>query len=243
MKRLLSSLLVAGFVWTLSGCCNSRPRPITQSQPCPPPSPRPVLPATVMPGPPPALLQGPPPGYPAAPPNAVPPGYPTAPPGANIPPPAPPMLPTAPAPTPPNTGGITPAPQEPIARVENRWQPADKNVQLGAPEPLASAEPKAEPRLYPPDKTPEPPVNKGKAATGLPVGIPQFSSPMDNVATGLRPSLDEGLDWLQARGYRTVVHIRAPGEDDAADRKQVEKRNMKYISLEVAPQHLDQGNR
>ena len=43
------------------------------------------------------------------------------------------------------------------------------------------------------------------------------------VTSGLRPQLD-GLDWLQAHGYRTVLHIRAPGEDDTADRRQVEKR-------------------
>ena len=127
-------------------------------------------------------------------------------------------------------------PQQPIARVENRWQPADSGVQLGAPEPLAGIGPKASQRLYPPDKTAEPPVNK--STTALPVGIPQFATAMDNVTSGLRPSLDDGLDWLQARGYRTVVQIRLPGETDATDRKQVEKRGMKYLSIEVSPQTL-----
>jgi protein tyrosine phosphatase (PTP) superfamily phosphohydrolase (DUF442 family) len=61
---------------------------------------------------------------------------------------------------------------------------------------------------------------------------------MDNIATGLRPSLDDGLDWLQARGYKTVVQIRLPAEDDGTDRKQVEKRGMKYLSREVSPQSL-----
>jgi protein tyrosine phosphatase (PTP) superfamily phosphohydrolase (DUF442 family) len=72
----------------------------------------------------------------------------------------------------------------------------------------------------------------------LPVGIPQFARVVDRVAAGLRPSLDEGLDWLQMSGYRTVLFVRSPGEDDSADRKQVEKRSMTYLSLEVSPQTL-----
>jgi protein tyrosine phosphatase (PTP) superfamily phosphohydrolase (DUF442 family) len=50
--------------------------------------------------------------------------------------------------------------------------------------------------------------------------------------------LDDGLDWLRASGYRTVLHVRRPGEDDTADRKQVEKRQMKYLTIEVAPETL-----
>jgi protein tyrosine phosphatase (PTP) superfamily phosphohydrolase (DUF442 family) len=71
----------------------------------------------------------------------------------------------------------------------------------------------------------------------LPVGIPQFAGVQDRVTSGLKPSL-EGLDWLQANGYRTVLHVRAPGQDDAADRAQIEKRGMKYLSLEVSPETL-----
>jgi protein tyrosine phosphatase (PTP) superfamily phosphohydrolase (DUF442 family) len=58
------------------------------------------------------------------------------------------------------------------------------------------------------------------------------------VASGLRPSLDDGLDWLQANGFRTVLNVRLPGEDDTADRKQVEKRGLKYVTIEVSPQTL-----
>src|SRR5262249_23319512 len=109
-------------------------------------------------------------------------------------------------------------------------------VRLGGPEPISQAEPKPSPQFYPPDRTAEPPLKN--SPTALPVGIPQFANAIDNVTTGLRPSLDDGLDWLQARGYRTVLHIRPPAEEDAADRKQVEKRAMKYLSLEVSPQTL-----
>jgi protein tyrosine phosphatase (PTP) superfamily phosphohydrolase (DUF442 family) len=57
----------------------------------------------------------------------------------------------------------------------------------------------------------------------------------------LKPLLD-GLDWLQANGYRTVVKVRRPGEDDAAERKQVELRGMKFQVLEVSPQSLNRQN-
>jgi protein tyrosine phosphatase (PTP) superfamily phosphohydrolase (DUF442 family) len=70
----------------------------------------------------------------------------------------------------------------------------------------------------------------------MPVGIPQFSSVTDRVATGLRPSLDDGLDWLQTNGYRTLLHLRSPGETSGEDRQQVERRNMQYLSLEISPQ-------
>jgi protein tyrosine phosphatase (PTP) superfamily phosphohydrolase (DUF442 family) len=72
----------------------------------------------------------------------------------------------------------------------------------------------------------------------LPVGIPQFAAVKSQVASGLKPAIDGGLDWLQANGYRTVLHLRQPGEDDSADRKQVEKYGMRLLSLEVAPENL-----
>jgi protein tyrosine phosphatase (PTP) superfamily phosphohydrolase (DUF442 family) len=75
----------------------------------------------------------------------------------------------------------------------------------------------------------------------LPVGIPQFAMARDKVAAGLKPMLEDGLDWLKANGYRTVLHVRLPGEDDSADRKQVEKRGMTYLSLEVSPQILSKA--
>jgi protein tyrosine phosphatase (PTP) superfamily phosphohydrolase (DUF442 family) len=75
-------------------------------------------------------------------------------------------------------------------------------------------------------------------APPLPVGIPQFSLARERVASGLRPLLDEGLDWLQSNGYRTVLHVKRPDQDDSADRRQVEKRGLKYLSLDVSPTTL-----
>src|SRR5262245_46639396 len=100
-------------------------------------------------------------------------------------------------------------------------------------------------RLLPPDlavvpraETPAPPrAGEPGPSPALPVGIPEFADARDRVATGRKPSLD-GLDWLQANGYRTVLHLRKPGESGAADRAQVEKRGLRYESMEVAPEAL-----
>jgi hypothetical protein len=66
----------------------------------------------------------------------------------------------------------------------------------------------------------------------LPAGIPRFARAKNRVAAGLRPMID-GLDWLAANGYKTVLHLRAPGEDDVTDRRQFEARGLKFYSLEV----------
>jgi protein tyrosine phosphatase (PTP) superfamily phosphohydrolase (DUF442 family) len=73
---------------------------------------------------------------------------------------------------------------------------------------------------------------------GAPVGIAKFSR-VNDLASGLRPSLDDGLDWLRDNGFKTVVFLRGPGDADHADRKQVENRWMKFVSMEVTPQGLN----
>jgi protein tyrosine phosphatase (PTP) superfamily phosphohydrolase (DUF442 family) len=72
----------------------------------------------------------------------------------------------------------------------------------------------------------------------MPVGIPQFALVHEGLATGRRPLLDDGLDWLQAHGYRTVLHLHLPGEEITADQRQVEKRGLTYWHLEVSPASL-----
>src|SRR5262249_890525 len=77
------------------------------------------------------------------------------------------------------------------------------------------------PRLQAPELPPPPPrasVPEERAPTpALPVGIPQFALAQDQIATGLKPMLD-GVEWLQQNGYRPVLHLRQPGEDDTAER-------------------------
>src|SRR5204862_413614 len=77
-----------------------------------------------------------------------------------------------------------------------------------------------------------------KTKTALPAGIAQFAKAIPGVSAGLRPSIDDGLDWLAANGYRTVLHLRGAGDPDNADRKQVERFGMTYVSLEVTAQTL-----
>jgi protein tyrosine phosphatase (PTP) superfamily phosphohydrolase (DUF442 family) len=69
------------------------------------------------------------------------------------------------------------------------------------------------------------------------VDIPQFALAKDGVVSGLQPFPD-GIAWLQTHRYRTVLHLRAPGEDDSAARRQFEKRGLRYVSLEVSPNAL-----
>jgi protein tyrosine phosphatase (PTP) superfamily phosphohydrolase (DUF442 family) len=150
----------------------------------------------------------------------------------------------------PETRGFSPLPPGPLE--DSRWKPADipgPSVRLGAPEPYAAVKPGEKARLLPPEVTeqvtpgPQKPAGQQPAAAErpapppLPVGIPQFAAARQGVTSGLRPMLD-GLDWLQSNGYRTVLHLRRPGEDDGPDRKQIEQRGLKYLSLEVSPQTL-----
>ena len=86
-----------------------------------------------------------------------------------------------------------------------------------------------------------PPIPDDKdAATPLPVDVPQFAIVKDRIASGLQPFPD-GIAWLQTHNYRTVLHIRAPGEDDAAARRQFEKRGLRYLSLEASPNTLSKA--
>ncbi len=193
------------------------------------------------------------------------PSAPPAPPSATFEPspsPAPPgAVPFNPQPAPSGSSPLPSAPEPPA------WQPSPQvDVRLGppqssAPEQHAGEAPASGFSLRPPEVTeqitpapqkpqprPNPPGPKtptvavppaSPPAPALPVGIPQFAEAKPGVAAGLRPMLD-GLDWLQSNGYRTVVRIRAAGEDDATDRKQVEKRGLRYVVLEVSPESLTQ---
>jgi len=157
-------------------------------------------------------------------------------------PPATPQVPQPPPPT-PEVRSFGPSP---VSGDDSGWRPGDSNVRLTPPEGRGPAPQDNGTRLLPPENT-SPPAKMPSGPSGantqaaplLPVGIAQFAIVKDNkVANGLRPMLEDGLDWLRAKGYRTVLHLRRPGEDDTADRKQVEKRGMRYLTLEVSPETL-----
>jgi protein tyrosine phosphatase (PTP) superfamily phosphohydrolase (DUF442 family) len=112
------------------------------------------------------------------------------------------------------------------------------------PQPGVAEKPREGARLEPPQRvgpspSPSPGVAEERAGTpALPSGIPQFAMAKPGVASGLRPTL-EGLDWLKAKGYRTVLYVCNPEEDDSSDREQIEKkRGLKYVSLKVSPENL-----
>jgi protein tyrosine phosphatase (PTP) superfamily phosphohydrolase (DUF442 family) len=100
-------------------------------------------------------------------------------------------------------------------------------------------------RLLPPENA-APAAGLGEssstpATSPAPTGIPEFSPAIPGrVAVGRKPTLD-GLDWLKANGYKTVLFLRGPGVSDAADRKQLEQRGLTFTSLEVSPATLSQA--
>lgn len=83
-----------------------------------------------------------------------------------------------------------------------------------------------------PDK--EPPSLAQSAASAPPLDLPQFLLAKNKVATGLQPFPD-GVTWLRSQGYKAVLHVRQPGEDDSAARRQFEKNGLNYLTLEVKP--------
>ncbi len=70
-----------------------------------------------------------------------------------------------------------------------------------------------------------------------PKGIPQFAMARDQVASGQRP-FDEGFSWLKQENYRTILHLRGPGEEDSADREAATQRGLQFRSLDVSPENL-----
>jgi len=177
-------------------------------------------------------------------------------PGASCPPRAMPApLPPPPTVAGPIVPGPVPVPAPPPPNPAPGWPSTPPAVRNYTPE-----EPVPDVRLSPPEAaqppakvtppavqegpSPEPPLvpreDDKKPSPPLPVGISGFAYPYPEakIATGQKPLLD-GLEWLKDNGYRTVLHIKAPGEEDAADRKLVEKLGMKYLSLELSPQTLN----
>lgn len=230
--------------------------------PAPPPpgafgSPGPTFPTA--PGPAPSQPYPPSPYGSSIPPGGFAPAPSPAPAGIpNLPPPPGAPLDRA-APPGPSASGFAPGPADVRERPNYKWEPGE----LPAPPKVeAKAEVKAEPpvedrvlllppefdekrepakkdsiRLYPPEPekekdSPEPPTQR------LPVGIPDFATARDQVSVGRRPSLDDGLEWLQNHRYKTIVHLRLPGEAGDADRKQIEKRGFRYVAIEVNPRLL-----
>jgi protein tyrosine phosphatase (PTP) superfamily phosphohydrolase (DUF442 family) len=160
-----------------------------------------------------------------------------------------PRLTPVPAPTtavlPPTenlAGAVQPGSYSSSAFLDANGRPwFNPGVRLAAPIPeLPDSESDATPNLGAP--MPQPPLVPGDSnvSSPAPVDIPQFATAKERTASGLQPFPD-GIAWLQAHGYRTVLHVRAPGEDDAAARRQFEKHGLRYLSLEAAPETLSKA--
>ncbi len=147
-----------------------------------------------------------------------------------------------PGPSPENlAGAVQPGAYSSSAFLDPYGRPLiDPGVRLAAPVPdMQDSGRNASPSLGAP--MPQPPVVDDRdASSPPPVDIPQFAIVKDRIASGLQPFPD-GITWLQTHHYRTVLHIRAPGEDDAAARRQFEKHGLRYLSLEAAPNTLSRA--
>jgi protein tyrosine phosphatase (PTP) superfamily phosphohydrolase (DUF442 family) len=222
---------------SVAGCCNIgqrssffRGQPVVTA-PCgscntPPPVASQFLPAAPLPPVPGSPL---PPG-PVAPPPPAPP-FPAVPPAT--------FTPAAPDGPPPPLAdaGVRLAAPEPIDGVASApppsWPPAESRSER--PPQAAPAQPQQTPE---PPTASIPPAEDRKDTPPLPVDIPQFAMARPRVASGQRP-FPEGFAWLQAHGYRTVLYVHAPGTDDTAARRQIEKYNLRYLALEVSPETLN----
>lgn len=195
-------------------------------------------------GPPPVGVAVPAPAAVAVPaPNGVavppPPGGPVPPPsGVAAPPPA--AVPFA-----PNVAAPPGAPPSNPAIQQNNYiaqgPPAAPSPPGNAPrvqlqQPEAASVP--ETRSYTPQtKEPPPARDDHSASPAMPVDIPQFAAVKTNIASGLEPFAD-GIAWLKSHGYRTVLHVRSPGEDDSAARKQFEQAGLRFLSLDLSAETL-----
>ena len=215
-RRLL--LIPALLTLALSGCCgcglfHHRDRC------CPPPAPPPIVPA-------------PRPVVPACPPGTS--GY--LPPGTSG------YLPQAPLPA------ETTSPGENVAQ-EPTWRPGPdrltepSGVRLQAPETVPeerrdSARQAPSDTREPPLKTPAPSVKEEQKPDTPPLDLPGYAIARAKVYNGQQPFRD-GIKWLKEHGFRAVLHVRAPDEDDAAARRMFEKEGLRYESIEVSPRTLN----
>src|SRR5262249_27773801 len=132
----------------------------------------------------------------------------------------------APTPTVPLTPGITPG----VTAPPGGTLPGPQ-VRLLVPETPPGQEARPLPRVGERARQPTQPSTEEPPA--LNADVPGFTVVKSQLATGQKPFAD-GLNWLKEKGYRTVLHVRTPGEDDSAARRQFEAKGFRYQSLEVS---------
>jgi protein tyrosine phosphatase (PTP) superfamily phosphohydrolase (DUF442 family) len=237
-RRISTSVSTTAIALLLSGCCSTWHRDTPCTAPCNGCAPCATLPPRVAPPPGGVIVPGAVavPAGPAGPAGAVyqPPAVPATPPGAVYLPPAAPAVPTAP-PTAVVQGSYNvPAVADAAPRVQ------EPTVRLAPPELSTPGPTQAPPQTKEPPAVAEPPSStlKPEPAPSAPIDIPQFAVVRKDVATGLQPFPD-GVAWLKKNGYRTVLHVGAPGTDDAAARRLFEKYGLRYVAIDVDPRSLN----
>lgn len=90
----------------------------------------------------------------------------------------------------------------------------------------------------PPIMPPDPKDQKPKDPPNFSADLPNFRLVLPQVASGTQPFAD-GYAWLQSKGYRNVLYLRGPGEDETAIRDAVERHGMRLLVLDVLPEKLD----
>lgn len=74
----------------------------------------------------------------------------------------------------------------------------------------------------------------------FPVDIPGYAVLAENIAAGQQPFPD-GIQWLKQAGFDLAIHVRAPGEDDSADRSLFERAGLSFRSIELGADTFDQN--
>ena len=140
----------------------------------------------------------------------------------------------APPMNPPNSSGYFPPPANSLRIDEPPIAPAKPMARPDDPAAVPESSSKRPiPQSLDPKASPLMPPMGADASPSVPVGIPGFAPVTEKLATGLKPD-PEGFDWLRDKQYRTVLYIRRPGAPHSADKEQVEKRGLKYVSLELS---------
>lgn len=114
---------------------------------------------------------------------------------------------------------------------------------LGYQQPQTGAGPSSQIVLGPPETS----RSLEKQATAkpsqpavFPVDIPGYAVLAENIAAGQQPFPD-GIQWLKQAGFDLVIHARAPGEDDSADRSMFERAGLTFYSIELGADTFDQS--
>ena len=157
--------------------------------------------------------------------------------GIPIGPPPPAAVPRGAFPDPGPSSSELLLPQTPPGGTKSQYPPSTstnppRGAVLGEPDYFETPKPST------PELGPTPADPKSANPADQPKGIAEYTQVKDRVNAGQRPDLD-GLDWLKAKGFKMIVHVRRAQDVDDTDRGQVDKRGMKFISLVVSPDTLN----